>query len=146
LVVFSLLCFQIGRAIAQPDFFTIKTHLMDTLDHFEHDYQPTSDEKTLGILAHILTFVGGFIAPLIIYLVKKDESEYVRRQAIESLNFQISVVIYCVGCAILTLVIIGIFLLIALGILTFILTIIATVKAADGKIYQYPFTIRLIKE
>ena len=52
---------------------------------------PTSDEKTMAILSHALTLVCGFLAPLIIYLVKKDESEYVRAHAKESLNFQITV-------------------------------------------------------
>ena len=54
---------------------------------------PTADEKTMGILSHILCLVGGFIAPLIIYLIKKDESVYVREQAKESLNFQLTVLI-----------------------------------------------------
>ncbi|MBK8564230.1 MAG: DUF4870 domain-containing protein [Saprospiraceae bacterium] len=119
---------------------------METLDHFEENYQPTSDEKTMAILSHILTLVCGFIAPLVIYLIKKDESAYVRKHALESLNFQISIIIYCIGCAILTLILIGIFLLIAVGILAVVLAIIATVKASEGKFYQYPFTIRLIKE
>lgn len=119
---------------------------METLDHFESDYQPTSDEKTMGILAHILTLVSGFLAPLIIYLIKKDESEYVRKQAIESLNFQISMAIYYIASCILIFVLIGIFLVFAVYILAVILAIIATVKASEGKIYRYPFTIRLIKE
>ncbi len=40
---------------------------------------PTSDEKTMGMLAHILTIVAGFIAPLVIYILKKDESSFVQR-------------------------------------------------------------------
>lgn len=145
--LFFRFCIQNWGFIApQPDFFTIKTCKMETLDHFESDYQPTSDEKTMAILSHILTLVCGFLAPLIIYLIKKDESPYVRKHAVESLNFQISVVIYGIGAAILVFLIIGIFLLIALGILAVILAIIATVKASEGKFYQYPFTIRLIKE
>ena len=66
---------------------------------------PSSDEKTLAILSHILTIVSSFIAPLIIYLLKKDESPYVREHAKESLNFQITVFIIC---AILFVTIIGI--------------------------------------
>ena len=58
---------------------------------------PTSDEKTMAILSHVLCLVAGFIAPLIIYLVKKDESAYVKEHAKESLNFQITMfIIYCV--------------------------------------------------
>ncbi len=56
---------------------------------------PTSDEKTLGLLAHILTFVAPFLAPLIIYLIKKDESSFVAWHAKESLNFQITILNCC---------------------------------------------------
>ena len=120
---------------------------METLDHFDDEsYQPTEDEKTMALLAHILTIVSGFLAPLVIYLVKKDESPYVRKHAIESLNFQISMTIYAIGASILVLILIGVFLLIGLGILTVVLVIVATVKASEGKFYRYPFTLRLIKE
>ena len=61
------------------------------LDYQESEHlQPTADEKNIALLAHILTIFVGFIAPLVIYLVKKDESEFVRENAVESLNFQIS--------------------------------------------------------
>lgn len=108
-------------------------------------YTPTSDERTLAILAHILTLLFSFLAPLIVYLIKKDDSKYVADQAKESLNFQISLCIYFAISFVLMIVIIGIFLLVALGIFSFILIIIASIKASDNKIYRYPLTIRLIK-
>ena len=58
-------------------------------------YTPTSDERVLAILAHALTFVSNIIAPLIIYLLKKDDSQYVAEQAKESLNFQLTVLLAC---------------------------------------------------
>jgi uncharacterized Tic20 family protein len=106
---------------------------------------PTSDEKTLALLAHILTFVFPFIAPLIIYLVKKDESSFVAYHAKESLNFQITLFILGVIFCILIVVIIGIFLLWIEGIAATVLIIVATIRAAEGKLYKYPFCIRLIK-
>ena len=103
---------------------------------------PTSDEKTLAILSHVLTLVAGFIAPLVIYLVKKDESSFVREHAKESLNFQITVFIIVV---VLFVSVIGILLLWLVAILALILVIVATIKANEGKLYRYPFTLRLIK-
>lgn len=103
---------------------------------------PSSDEKTLGLLAHILTFVAPILAPLLIYLVKKDESEYVTFHAKESLNFQISVVIYVI---LLFISIVGILLIWVLGIAVFVLVILATIKASEGKLYKYPLCIRFIK-
>lgn len=103
---------------------------------------PTSDERTMAILSHVLCLVAWLFAPLIIYLVKKDESAYVAAHAKESLNFQITVMIVCV---ILMITIVGILLLWVVGIVATVLIIIATIKASDNKLYRYPFTIRLIK-
>jgi len=106
---------------------------------------PSSDEKTMAILAHALTLVAPILAPLIIYLVKKDESQFVRQNALESLNFQITLIICVIISAILTLIVIGAFLLMIIGIGGFILVIIASIKASEGKIYRYPVNFRLIK-
>ena len=106
---------------------------------------PTSDEKTVAVLAHILTLVSSFIAPLIIYLIKKDESSYVAYHAKESLNFQITLLLAYIVCFILIFVVIGLFLIWALGIAALILVIVATIRASEGKLYKYPFCIRLIK-
>jgi uncharacterized Tic20 family protein len=106
---------------------------------------PTSDEKTLALLSHVLTFIFPFIAPLIIYLVKKDESSFVAYHAKESLNFQITLFILGVIFCVLIIVIVGIFLLWIEGIAATVLIIVATIRAAEGKLYKYPFCIRLIK-
>ena len=103
---------------------------------------PTSDERTLAVLSHVLAIPTGFIAPLIIYLIKKDESPFVTAHARESLNFQLTSIIAFI---VLFLTIIGILLLWALGIIVLVLVIVATVKASENKLYRYPFTIRFIK-
>ena len=103
---------------------------------------PTSDERTLAILSHVLAIPTGFIAPLIIYLIKKDESPFVTAHARESLNFQLTSIIAFI---VLFLTIIGILLLWALGIIVLVLVIVATVKASENKLYRYPFSIKFIK-
>ncbi|MBS1627915.1 MAG: DUF4870 domain-containing protein [Bacteroidetes bacterium] len=105
-------------------------------------YPVTQDEKNLGLLAHIVTLISSFIAPLIIYILKKNESEFVAAHAKESLNFQITVVIVCVICFIS---IIGILFLWVVGFYSLILVIVATIRASEGKLYKYPFCIRLLK-
>ena len=104
-------------------------------------YAPTDDERTLGILAHVLAIVS-FLGPLIIFLIKKDESKYVAEQAKESLNFQITVFIVCF---VLAITVIGILLIWAVAIADVVFVIIASVTASDRKIYRYPVSIRLIK-
>jgi uncharacterized Tic20 family protein len=103
---------------------------------------PTSDEKTMALLAHILTFIFPILAPLVIYLVKKDESEFVASHAKESLNFQITMFIVCV---ILIISVIGLLLLWVVGIIVAVLVIVATIRASEGKLYKYPVNIRFIK-
>ena len=105
-------------------------------------YMPTSDERTMAILSHVLCLVVWLFAPLIIYLVKKDESAYVAAHAKEALNFQITLTIVVV---VLLISIIGILLLWIVGIASTILIIVATIKASDNKMYRYPFNIRFIK-
>ena len=103
---------------------------------------PTSDEKTLALLSHVLTLVFPILAPLIIYLVKKDESSFVTYHAKESLNFQITMFIICFA---LFITVIGILLIWVVGIIVAVLVIIATIRASEGKLYKYPINFRFIK-
>jgi uncharacterized Tic20 family protein len=106
---------------------------------------PTQDEKNLALIMHVLSLVGfSLIGPLIVWLVKKDESAFIDAQGRELLNFQISFLIYAIVCIPLCFVLIGIPLLIVVGIASFILTIIALVKATEGKIYRFPVTIKML--
>jgi uncharacterized Tic20 family protein len=109
------------------------------------------DARTWAMLCHIGTFVGyiipfgHIIAPLIIWLIKKDESPFVDDQGKESLNFQISISIYAVIAALLTLVVIGFVLVIALLTFDMVMVIIAAVKSNNGERYRYPLCMRFIK-
>lgn len=109
---------------------------------FKHDFLPTSDEKTMAVLSHILTLVAPILAPLIIYLIKKDESKYIAHHAKESLNFQITLMILVIF---LLITIIGILFIGVVAIFGFVFVIIATIRASEGTLYKYPFTLRLIK-
>jgi uncharacterized Tic20 family protein len=108
---------------------------------------PTSDERVMGILSHILAIVPGIgiFGPLVIWLVKKDEGGFVEANAKESLNFQLTIIVgYIIGFILLA-VVIGVILLAGLGLLNLVLVIVASVKASENKIYRYPFNLRLIK-
>ncbi len=109
------------------------------------------DERMWGMFCHLSAlsgFVipfGNIIGPLIIYSMKKDEYAFVADQGKESLNFQISVLIYLMISGIAVLLIVGIFMLITVGLLSLILTVVASVRANDGEYYRYPLCIRFIK-
>mgnify|MGYP000138549666 CR=1 FL=1 len=111
----------------------------------------TKDDKMFGMLCHLTALVGciiplgNILGPLVIWLIKKDQSAFVNDQGKESLNFQISVAIYGIVSAILIIVVIGILTSIAIGIFWLIMVIMASVKANDGVAYRYPLTIRFLK-
>jgi len=107
--------------------------------------KPDSNEKLLVILCHLSLFLGvGIIFPLIIYLVKKGESEKITAHARESLNFHISLFIYGVIAVFLCMIVIGFPLLIALMVMALVLPIVAAVKASEGNFYRYPLCLRLV--
>jgi len=104
------------------------------------------------MFAHLSSFLGytciplaNIIAPLIIWQVKKDDMPFASDQGKECLNFQISMLIYVIISAILTLILIGFAFLVILYVMNIILTIIAAIKANEGVTYRYPLTMRFIK-
>jgi uncharacterized Tic20 family protein len=115
-----------------------------------------SEERTWAILAHIGTLVAawlamGFLCPLAIWLIFRNRSDYVRRHALESLNFQISLLLYTAIAIILVLITFGLGVLIVIpliiigGIAALVVIILATLAAANGQDYRYPLTIRLVR-
>lgn len=112
-------------------------------------YAVTQSERTWGGAAHWSALIAAWVAlaflgPLVVYFVKRDESPYVRQQAAEALNFQISIIIYGLISAVLCLVLIGFLLLAIVGIVWLVFTIIGSIKASQGELYRYPLTIRMI--
>lgn len=109
------------------------------------------EARTWGMLAHLSIFAGHFIpfgniiAPLVIWLVKKDESDFIAYHGKESLNFQISIAIYMLVSVILALLLVGFILVGILWVFNLVMVIIAGVKANEGQWYRYPLTIRFIK-
>ena len=100
--------------------------------------------RTWAIIAHIGGAFTNWLVPLVIYLIKKSDPGGVfdAAQAKEALNFQITVFIAYV---LLTVTVIGAFLLIVPMLWSFVFSIIAAVKASNGINYRYPLTLRLIK-
>jgi uncharacterized Tic20 family protein len=110
-------------------------------------FTPTSDDRLLGLLSHLLAIVPGvgILGPLVIYLIKRGQSSFVEENAKESLNFQITMILAFIISAILVVVWIGFVLLAILSVAEVVLVIIATIRASENKIYRYPFNLRLIK-
>ena len=105
----------------------------------------TQDEINMCVLVHILAIFTFFLGPLIIWLLKKDQSPEVGRHAIEVLNFSITIAIAGFVCFLLAFVIIGSILMPLLGLYTLINLILGAIAASKGELRPYPLTLRLFK-
>jgi uncharacterized protein len=103
-----------------------------------------SDERLWAMLSHLGGLLLGFVAPLIVMLVFGERSPFVRRHAVESLNFQITLFIAYVIAGLSLLLLIGFVLLPAIWIGSIVLMIIAGMAANRGEDYRYPINIRLV--
>jgi uncharacterized protein len=110
------------------------------------------DVRTWNVLCHATALAGFFVpwaghilGPLIVWLAKRNDSPEIDEYGKESLNFQISMLIYNAIAGVLCLVLIGFVILFILHILNLVLVIVASIQASEGKFYRYPMTIRLIK-
>jgi uncharacterized Tic20 family protein len=108
-----------------------------------------SESRNWAVFAHLSAILAmvvalAFLGPLIIFLVKKDEDPFVRDQAAEALNFQLTWLIIGIVCALLIIVLIGLVLLPIAGVAWLVLIIIAATKAGRGERYRYPLTIRFV--
>lgn len=108
-----------------------------------------SDEKTMAMLAHLLGGITCFLGPLIIWLIKKDESPFVNDQGKEAVNFQLSILIGYVITGILSFIpIVNCFSWLffpVFGIAGLIFGILGCLEANKGVVYRYPYALRFIK-
>jgi uncharacterized protein len=98
-----------------------------------------------ALLGVLLLYPGHLFAPLIIWLLKREESPEIDAHGKEALNFQISMLIYNAVAAVFCLILIGFVFLAILWVLNAVLVIIAAIKASDGAFYRYPLTIRFLQ-
>lgn len=117
---------------------------------------PNAHARQWAMLAHLLTLlgyligIGHFIPPLVIWLAKRDEDEFIADQARESLNFQITYLLVSLVAAVVVFLLmiscVGIplawMIALALPIAHLVLVVIAGLKASDGLRYRYPVAIR----
>ncbi|MCS7188039.1 MAG: DUF4870 domain-containing protein [Armatimonadota bacterium] len=107
----------------------------------------TDEERLWAMLAHLLAllgyvvWLGAYVAPLVIYLVYKDKSQFVAFHALQSLFFQLALLVVGVICALLALTIVlaclalPVALVVAVGALVYI--ILAAIKAYNGELFEY---------
>ncbi|WP_354702183.1 hypothetical protein DSM112329_02537 [Paraconexibacter sp. AEG42_29] len=118
----------------------------------------SGDGRTWAALAHVSPLVFGwfgalaFVGPLLVLAIKGSSDPFVKQEATEALNFQLSALLYLIVGGTITLILIfvlvGLLLipvLVAGAIAWLVLTVIATTRASRGEAYRYPMTIRFLK-
>lgn len=120
---------------------------MSNMDHsvIEQHVKPTDDERMMAMLIYLVSLFTTIIGPLIIWLIKREESDFVDYHGKEYMNFFISFAIYSFVSTLLMIILIGFVLIFIVGIVYFIFTIIALIKAYSGERYRIPLVIRFIK-
>ncbi|MBI1732301.1 MAG: DUF4870 domain-containing protein [Gammaproteobacteria bacterium] len=114
--------------------------------------QTGKEEQNWAMYCHLAALIGFIIplgnvlGPLVVWLMKKDTMPQVDVHGKEALNFQITVLLALIVCAVLTVVLIGFLLLPVVGVGALVLTIMAAIKVSNGQLdYRYPIALRLIK-
>jgi uncharacterized Tic20 family protein len=114
------------------------------------------EDRLWGAAAHIGSLVAawfalGVLGPIVVLLLKGDESAFVRRHAVESLNFQISLLIYIAVATVAVVFTLGLAVVVAIplaaigAVLALIAIIMGTLAAHRGQDYRYPLCVRLVK-
>ncbi len=114
---------------------------------------PSKEERTFAMICHLLPLSGllvpipilNVVAPLVLWLIKKDSMPFLNDQGKEVLNFQITISMIMIACMLTFWLILPVFIAIGVCIGALVLMIIAAIRANEGKPYRYPFTLRLIK-
>ncbi len=117
-----------------------------TCPPLEQGTTPAQEEKIWSMICHIGPLLGlAFLPPLIIFLLKRDESPFIKTHAAEALNLQITIMILALTAAITSIIIIPVILVSLYGVLAMVATILGGVKAYEGRFMGMPLNLRIIK-
>ena len=111
----------------------------------------SQDARNMTVLLHLsafagfITAIGYIVGPLLVWLLKREDSPFIDSHGKEALNFHISMTIYAIISVVLILVAIGIVMLIGLLLLWLSAVIASAVRASNGQEPWYPLKIRFLK-
>jgi uncharacterized Tic20 family protein len=100
------------------------------------------DERTWAMLAHLGGIVLLVVVPLVLRQTAGRSSPFVRDQATEALNFQLTVLVAALVSLFCWVILVGIVMSAVVGIGSIVLTVIAAIHAHRGERYRYPVAAR----
>lgn len=113
--------------------------------------RPALDVNSWGLFIHISQFfayllpIAGLVVPLILWQIKKDQSEIIDRHGKVVMNWILTEFILLLIIAPLCFILIGFPLLFILAVLGIVFPIIGAIKAGNGEVWPYPCSIRFFK-
>jgi len=102
-----------------------------------------SEDRLWATIAHLSVFLAPILGPLALFLIFKDTHPRVDKASRAALNFEISLILWGIAFALLAIVLIGIPLLIALGVISIVLPIVAAFRTNRGEDYTYPLSLKV---
>ncbi len=138
-------------AITEEEYQKEKQKIFDAMNNPKKKEFLGMNENSYIAIMHVSQLVGyivpllGFLAPIVLWMMNKDDSVRVDSNGKNIINFLISWVIYIACAGILSIIVIGIPILITLLVLQIIFTIMATLKALDGEFWNYPLSLTIIR-
>ncbi len=129
---------------------------MNYNQNYQMQYQPpmnlqTPEQKQMGLIIHLSQLlnlfipIAGIVVPIVLWQTQKDKMPALDAHGKMITNWLISSFIYFVVSAILMLVVIGFFGILAVGLMSVVFPIIGAVKANNGELWEYPLTIKFLK-
>ena len=106
---------------------------------------PTPEERQIALITHLGAIFLGWVLPLVVWLVKKDQSRFVADQAKEELNFQITMTIASLVAMVAVLLLVGVVALPLVLLYRVIGSILAGIASNNGKLFRYRYCLRLVK-
>lgn len=107
------------------------------------EYQVSPEDRTLGLVAHLSAIVTSFLGPLIIWIIKKDQSPFVAKCALEATVFSSLLLVVMILISVVTCGF-GVIIVIPLSLAGIFYLVVAGIRANEGKVYEYPLTTKLI--
>ncbi|WP_233570908.1 DUF1707 and DUF4870 domain-containing protein [Nocardiopsis sp. Huas11] len=108
--------------------------------------ESTSTERVLAGVGHAGNYFFPVLVPLLIFLVSDRTSPYLRRQALESLNFQLFCIIGGIVSVLLAWLVLPIAVLLYVLVGWMVLPAAATIASLLGHNWRYPMLFRVVKD
>ena len=120
-------------------------HLSMENDSNERESRQWSMFLHLSVLTGFIVPLAGLVAPIVIWQMKKDDSPKLDMHGKIMVNWVLSMILYMIVSVVLSFVVIGLPMLLALVVLNIVFPIIGGIKANNGETWRYPLSIRFMK-